>query len=68
MRLTACELGDMPIAAVPLVVGVEPVDGFRDWLLDRIGHDEQFAGNGLSRAVEADPDRTDGSATNDEPR
>lgn len=36
VRLAACHLGDLPIAAVPLVVGVEPRDGFRDWLLERI--------------------------------
>lgn len=36
VRLAACPLGDLPIASVPLVVGVEPADGFRDWLLDRI--------------------------------
>jgi tetraacyldisaccharide 4'-kinase len=36
VRLTACDLGDLPIAAVPLVVGVEPADAFRDWLLARL--------------------------------
>jgi len=36
VRLTACELGELPIAAVPLVVGVEPADRFRDWLLARL--------------------------------
>jgi hypothetical protein len=36
IRLTACDLGDLPIAAVPLVVGVEPADRFRDWLLGRL--------------------------------
>ena len=36
VRLAACQLGELPIAAVPLVVGVEPADGFRDWLLERI--------------------------------
>ena len=36
VRLTACDLGDLPIAAVPLVVGVEPADRFRDWLLGRL--------------------------------
>jgi len=33
VRLAACRLGGLPIAAVPLVVGVEPADAFRDWLL-----------------------------------
>src|SRR5205814_2777079 len=36
VRLTACELGDLPIAAVPLVVGVEPPERFREWLLARL--------------------------------
>jgi tetraacyldisaccharide-1-P 4'-kinase len=36
VRLAACDLGDLPIAAVPLVVGVEPTDRFRDWLLGRL--------------------------------
>src|SRR5262249_48790813 len=35
VRLAACRLGDLPIASVPLVVGVEPADAFRDWLLAR---------------------------------
>jgi tetraacyldisaccharide 4'-kinase len=68
VRLTACELGDMPIAAVPLVVGVEPADGFRDWLLDRIGHDEPLVGTDHSRVVGTDPGRPEGNAARDEPR
>jgi tetraacyldisaccharide-1-P 4'-kinase len=44
VRLTACELGDLPIAAVPLVVGVDPPDGFRDWLLEQIGQYDNVAG------------------------
>jgi tetraacyldisaccharide 4'-kinase len=36
VRLAACDLGDLPIASVPLVVGVEPVDAFQRWLLDKI--------------------------------
>ena len=32
MRLEACDLGELPVAAVPLVVGIEPADAFRDWL------------------------------------
>jgi tetraacyldisaccharide 4'-kinase len=36
MRLAAAELGDLPIAAVPLHVGVEPADAFRDWLVARL--------------------------------
>jgi tetraacyldisaccharide 4'-kinase len=33
VRLAACDLGDMPIASVPLRVGVEPAEKFRAWLL-----------------------------------
>jgi tetraacyldisaccharide 4'-kinase len=36
VRLAACNLGELPIASVPLVVGVEPAEAFRDWLLERI--------------------------------
>src|SRR5581483_117230 len=36
VRLSACELGDLPIASVPLVVGVEPPDAFDAWLLARV--------------------------------
>jgi tetraacyldisaccharide 4'-kinase len=37
VRLAACDLGDLPIASVPLAVGVEPADGFQRWLMERIG-------------------------------
>jgi tetraacyldisaccharide 4'-kinase len=37
VRLGACDLGELLIASVPLIVGVEPADGFTRWLLDRIG-------------------------------
>lgn len=36
VRLSACELGDLPIASVPLVFGVEHPERFREWLLARI--------------------------------
>ena len=36
VRLEPCDLGDLPIAAVPLIVGIEPADAFRRWLLGRI--------------------------------
>ena len=36
VRLAECDLGDLPIASVPLTATVEPADLFRDWLLDRI--------------------------------
>jgi tetraacyldisaccharide 4'-kinase len=36
VRLGACDLGELLIASVPLIVGVEPADGFKQWLLDQI--------------------------------
>jgi tetraacyldisaccharide 4'-kinase len=36
VRLAACDLGDLPIASVPLHVTIDPADPFRDWLLARI--------------------------------
>ena len=36
VRLAACDLGQLPIASVPLVVGVESADAFQGWLMDRI--------------------------------
>jgi tetraacyldisaccharide 4'-kinase len=36
VRLAALPLGDLPIAAVPLVVTIEPEDRFRTWLLERL--------------------------------
>jgi tetraacyldisaccharide 4'-kinase len=36
VRLAACDLRAMPIASVPLSVGVEPVERFRSWLLERV--------------------------------
>ncbi len=36
VRLSACDLGQLPIAAVPLLVTIEPEPAFRDWLLERI--------------------------------
>lgn len=36
VRLEGCDLGDLPVAAVPILTGIEPTDQFRDWLLDRI--------------------------------
>jgi tetraacyldisaccharide 4'-kinase len=47
MRLAACDLGDLPIAAVPLVVGIEPAEAFRRWLLARL-HDPQSLGHDRS--------------------
>jgi tetraacyldisaccharide-1-P 4'-kinase len=38
VRLEVCDLGGLPFAAVPLLVGVEPAARFRSWLLARIQH------------------------------
>jgi tetraacyldisaccharide 4'-kinase len=36
VRLGGCAIDGIPIAAVPLAVGVEPADAFRDWLLRKL--------------------------------
>jgi len=36
VRLAECDPGDLPLASVPLHVGVEPADQFREWLLARL--------------------------------
>jgi tetraacyldisaccharide 4'-kinase len=36
VRFAVCDLGDLPIAAVPLTATVEPVDEFRTWLFERL--------------------------------
>jgi tetraacyldisaccharide 4'-kinase len=36
VRLAVCDLGDLPVASVPLEVGLEPADAFRDWLIERL--------------------------------
>ena len=36
VRLAACDLGDLRIASVPLIVGVEPAEAFRQWLIARV--------------------------------
>src|SRR5262249_49310962 len=36
VRLAALPLGDLPIAAVPLVVSVEPEQPYREWILSRV--------------------------------
>jgi tetraacyldisaccharide 4'-kinase len=38
VRLEVCDLEGLPFAAVPLLVGIEPADRFRNWLLARIQH------------------------------
>ena len=37
VRFAACDLGDLPIAAVPLTATIEPPGAFRTWLFDRLG-------------------------------
>jgi tetraacyldisaccharide-1-P 4'-kinase len=41
VRLTACDLDDLPIASVPLIVGVEPSAAFSAWLLSRVRPNHQ---------------------------
>lgn len=36
VRLAPHDLEGIPTASVPLIVGIEPPDGFRDWLLARL--------------------------------
>jgi tetraacyldisaccharide 4'-kinase len=36
VRLEACDLLDLPVAAVPILTGIEPANEFRDWLLGRL--------------------------------
>jgi tetraacyldisaccharide 4'-kinase len=43
VRLAACDLGDLPIASVPIHITIDPADGFADWLLARIRASRQSA-------------------------
>jgi tetraacyldisaccharide 4'-kinase len=36
VRLAVCDLGELPVASVPLLVGVEPSDAFARWLMERL--------------------------------
>jgi tetraacyldisaccharide 4'-kinase len=36
VRLAVCDLGELPVASVPLLVGVEPSDAFAQWLMERL--------------------------------
>jgi hypothetical protein len=36
MRLRACDLNGLPIAAVPLTACIEPADLFQQWLFERL--------------------------------
>lgn len=44
VRLADLDLGDLPIATVPLVTGVEPSDRFLDWLLERLRRRRESSG------------------------
>jgi tetraacyldisaccharide 4'-kinase len=41
VRLAVCDLGSLLIASVPLIIGVEPADAFRRWLIERIASSRQ---------------------------
>ena len=62
VRLTACELGDLPIASVPLEVGVEPADVFRTWLFERLAVARSGIGNPQSAIANHSALRTPRSA------
>jgi tetraacyldisaccharide 4'-kinase len=49
-RLGALDLTGVPIASLPLVVGIEPEDRFRTWLLDRLRVARGDSGRGEPRA------------------
>jgi tetraacyldisaccharide-1-P 4'-kinase len=36
VRLAACDLRDIPIASVPLLIDIEPAQAFREWLIERV--------------------------------
>ena len=36
VRLAACDLRGIPLAAVPLTVTIDPADAFANWLMGRI--------------------------------
>jgi tetraacyldisaccharide 4'-kinase len=52
VRLAACDLGDLPIASVPLVVGIEPAAAFRQWLMRRLEGARQSAIQSLQAAIQ----------------
>jgi tetraacyldisaccharide 4'-kinase len=57
VRLAACDLGDLPMASVPLFVGVEPAERFRDWLFGRLAETRNV------NAVSSAPLRASGAST-----
>jgi tetraacyldisaccharide 4'-kinase len=57
VRLEACHLGSLPLAAVPLGVTIEPEITFCDWLLARIrSHSPADRSQGLAPAAAPDSD------------
>jgi tetraacyldisaccharide 4'-kinase len=61
VRLSACDLGELPVASVPLVVGVEPAAAFSEWLLSRVRDAHRAAGGG--RVPSRAPRRESGAAS-----
>ena len=62
VRLAACDLGDLPIASVPLVVGIEPAGAFRRWLLERL-HAHPGSVERRSNPGSANPESTNPQST-----
>jgi len=54
VRFESCDISELPMAAVPLLVGVEPADAFREWLLARVHAAHHRAEASSSRASNAD--------------
>jgi tetraacyldisaccharide 4'-kinase len=57
VRLGACDLGGLPVASVPLLVGVEPAEPFREWLMARLRGAADVAAGRLRGGVDAAPAR-----------
>jgi tetraacyldisaccharide 4'-kinase len=58
VRLGACDLGGLPVASVPLHVGVEPAEAFREWLMGRLRAASGAAPGRLQGATLSAPART----------
>jgi len=65
VRLAVCDLGDLPIASVPLVVGVEPADAFRQWLIGRI---EASRESGAANPQSSNPQSSNPQSTIGDPQ
>ena len=57
VRLGACDLGGLPVASVPLHVGVEPPETFRDWLMERLHAAAGIAADRLQSGIAPPPVR-----------